>query len=132
MTQYMSRSQQAIIDAASLSRIIFVSNFDEDGECSICMTTLKGKSVKVTPCRHLFHSKCLRFWTEGKEKDSCPNCRASLGLNIVAEGSPVQHGPPDPFIAGMITRIMSSPSNIAHCHPRLSLAKCHQMSGSIP
>ena len=35
-----------------------------------------NKLYILTPCKHIFHSKCLEKWTEHKKV--CPNCRTSL------------------------------------------------------
>lgn len=36
----------------------------------------------VTPCRHAFCQPCLRRWTDGMGKGSCPYCRAMLPLEL--------------------------------------------------
>ena len=82
MNSRITKSELAKRDAAAMSRIIFVYNFDEVAECSICMASVQGKSAKVTPCGHVFHSKCLRGWTDMKSKDTCPNCRSALGTSL--------------------------------------------------
>ncbi|CAD8150382.1 unnamed protein product [Paramecium pentaurelia] len=49
-----------------------------DGQyCSICLErfTLLN-NVKITYCKHLYHSKCLRLWIE--KIKICPLCRAPL------------------------------------------------------
>lgn len=42
--------------------------------CSICLEELKA--AKVTPCRHYFHSLCLRKWLNVQNK--CPMCHTAL------------------------------------------------------
>ena len=42
--------------------------------CSICLEELK--SAKVTPCKHYFHSLCLRKWLNVQDK--CPMCHTAL------------------------------------------------------
>lgn len=101
------RSQHAKDDAARLSRIIFVSKYDAFEECSICMMGVNGKSAKVTPCKHVFHSKCLRTWTDEKNKDTCPNCRSTL-RNELTVVPPVD--PMEMFVTAMMSRVMSTPS----------------------
>ena len=44
--------------------------------CSICLEELKA--AKVTPCRHFFHSLCLRKWLNVQNK--CPMCHTALLL----------------------------------------------------
>ena len=36
----------------------------------------KDKPFMVTPCHHIFHSKCLELWIE--QKNECPYCRAKI------------------------------------------------------
>ena len=107
MNSRITKSELAKRDAAAMSRIIFVYNFDEVAECSICMASVQGKSAKVTPCGHVFHSKCLRGWTDMKSKDTCPNCRSALGtsLEVVPPLDPM-----DVFVTSMLARVMSTPS----------------------
>ena len=71
------------------------------------MASVQGKSAKVTPCGHVFHSKCLRGWTDMKSKDTCPNCRSALGtsLEVVPPLDPM-----DVFVTSMLARVMSTPS----------------------
>ena len=35
-----------------------------DDECSVCMQTLLGTTVFITPCKHVFHARCLRRWSD--------------------------------------------------------------------
>lgn len=42
--------------------------------CSICLEELKA--AKVTPCKHYFHSLCLRKWLNVQNK--CPMCHTAL------------------------------------------------------
>ena len=42
--------------------------------CSICLEELKA--AKVTPCKHYFHSLCLRKWLNVQDK--CPMCHTAL------------------------------------------------------
>ena len=41
---------------------------------------IKNKKYIMTPCKHLFHSKCLEMWLQRKKE--CPNCRKEINLNI--------------------------------------------------
>lgn len=45
------------------------------GNCSICLGELQG-IVRILPCFHKFHEKCLFSWL--RFKSSCPNCRYLL------------------------------------------------------
>eukprot|EP01135_Chromosphaera_perkinsii_P005636 Nk52_evm7s356 gene=Nk52_evmTU7s356 len=45
-----------------------------DDDCAICRERMDN--AKVLPCKHLFHSSCLRSWLE--QHGTCPTCRRSL------------------------------------------------------
>jgi hypothetical protein len=48
-----------------------------DKECTICFEEFKSKEeVLQTPCKHIFHQKCIKPWFEKVSK--CPNCRAKV------------------------------------------------------
>jgi hypothetical protein len=48
-------------------------NYQNDiNECSICLETL-NKNIISTNCKHKFHIKCLKKWTN--ISNSCPCCR---------------------------------------------------------
>ncbi|KAL4504422.1 hypothetical protein ABPG72_009868 [Tetrahymena utriculariae] len=45
--------------------------------CSICFIKLEqGDIVNQLPCKHIFHSKCIKPWL--KLSPCCPNCRFDL------------------------------------------------------
>ncbi len=46
-----------------------------DNVCSICLEEV-GASRARTPCRHSFHTECLRLWL--RNNHSCPNCRIHI------------------------------------------------------
>ena len=51
-------------------------------ECSICMDKITQNKIWVTttPCKHVFHKKCLDQWKERfHTAPTCPNCRAVIG-----------------------------------------------------
>ena len=51
-------------------------------ECSICMNEItKNEKMVTTPCKHVFHKRCLDKWRErsGTAAPTCPNCRAVIG-----------------------------------------------------
>ena len=54
------------------TRVMFVTKSDLDDDCSICLSSFRNRSVLKTPCKHVFHSKCLR---------SCSNrCTEVVGI----------------------------------------------------
>ncbi|CAG9329946.1 unnamed protein product [Blepharisma stoltei] len=56
----------------------FASDLEFLGEsvCTICLTELsENDKVKITTCRHIFHSSCLNEWLILKSfRPRCPNC----------------------------------------------------------
>ncbi|CAD8074481.1 unnamed protein product [Paramecium sonneborni] len=46
--------------------------------CCICLVQfLRRDQTRETPCKHFFHTNCLRDWT--KKNTTCPVCRQELG-----------------------------------------------------
>ncbi|CAK77882.1 unnamed protein product (macronuclear) [Paramecium tetraurelia] len=46
--------------------------------CCVCLVQfLKRDQTRETPCKHYFHTNCLRDWT--KKNTTCPVCRQELG-----------------------------------------------------
>lgn len=49
-------------------------------ECSICMNEITENEMVTTPCKHVFHTKCLEKWKDrSNTAPTCPNCRAVIG-----------------------------------------------------
>lgn len=47
-------------------------------ECAVCIDPyLLEDHVTMLPCRHLFHTKCVRTWAT-RENENCPSCRYDL------------------------------------------------------
>ncbi|KRW99425.1 hypothetical protein PPERSA_12529 [Pseudocohnilembus persalinus] len=45
--------------------------------CSICYNQFeKGDIIRQTPCKHLFHTECIKPWF--KNSQQCPNCRFEI------------------------------------------------------
>ena len=54
---------------------------NERHECAICMCDATGKrhSIRLEPCEHVFHKKCIEKWvTSSGGKTSCPLCRGTI------------------------------------------------------
>lgn len=56
--------------------------YKHDGEtcetCSICLEDFKeGEPVRVLPCEHVFHPKCVDEWLQ-KWNRTCPLCKSSI------------------------------------------------------
>ena len=54
--------------------------------CAICLDELKA--AKVTPCRHYFHTLCLRKWLNVQNK--CPMCHTTIVHWVARHGLPNQ------------------------------------------
>ena len=55
------------------------------GDCTICLDSLESKPLSMSPCRHIFHTECIKKWT-AKPNNSCPFCRSNC--------TPLQDPPP--------------------------------------
>lgn len=54
-----------------------LTNSEETSICTICQDDLElNQVVKRTPCKHIFHSRCLSTWLESNH--TCPICRYQL------------------------------------------------------
>ncbi|EAR90473.2 anaphase-promoting complex subunit 11 RING-H2 finger protein (macronuclear) [Tetrahymena thermophila SB210] len=52
---------------------------DNTNNCSICLVEIVTQDeLRLTICRHLFHSNCLISWIS--QNDSCPLCRQSFAI----------------------------------------------------
>ena len=52
-----------------------------DDECSICiMKYIVTDKIKVLPCKHIFHKKCIKKWLN--KEDTCPLCNFDLKKEI--------------------------------------------------
>jgi hypothetical protein len=48
-----------------------------DDECPICIMKYKvADKIKVLPCKHIFHKKCIKKWLD--KKDTCPLCNFDI------------------------------------------------------
>lgn len=68
-----------------LTQIIYSSNDSEKPECPICYECIDEKykysgetEMQMTPCNHLFHTRCIYHWMILEGKSNCPNCRNNL------------------------------------------------------
>jgi len=55
------------------------------GDCTFCLDSLESEPLSMSPCQHIFHSKCIQEWT-AKSNNSCPLCRSKC--------TPLQDPPP--------------------------------------
>ena len=57
-----------------------VSEKKQEHICSVCMVAYEpGTKIFVLPCRHHFHSDCIRPWFA--QAHACPVCRFDLNAN---------------------------------------------------
>ena len=59
-----------------------IKSENKQSSCCICFEEFDEQvSVRETPCKHLFHDKCIIKWIKLKiEQPECPYCRTSLIL----------------------------------------------------
>jgi Ring finger domain len=51
-------------------------------ECCICLETMEqGETVRILPCRHVFHHECINGWFH-HNKYSCPMCKVDLKKHL--------------------------------------------------
>ncbi|EDV22604.1 uncharacterized protein TRIADDRAFT_59008 [Trichoplax adhaerens] len=49
----------------------------DEPTCPICLETfLSGEDIRITPCQHEFHKKCVDLWFE--ENYTCPLCKSNI------------------------------------------------------
>ncbi|KAJ2601621.1 hypothetical protein H4R99_002948 [Coemansia sp. RSA 1722] len=55
-------------------------SFTEEKSCAICLCGyVSGESVRVLPCKHGFHQKCIDTWLLSKHMTvHCPVCKSSI------------------------------------------------------
>ena len=60
----------------------FDSSLIED-ECSICLSKYKiTDMLKILPCKHGFHKKCIKKWLSRDEHNSCPLCNLDIKAEV--------------------------------------------------
>ena len=54
------------------------NKYSENYQCIICMEEYeKNENVKLLPCGHIFHDKCIKEWL--MKQKSCPFCKSEIG-----------------------------------------------------
>ena len=60
----------------------FDNSLIED-ECSICLCNYKITDLlKILPCKHGFHKKCIKKWLSNDEHNKCPLCNFDIKAEI--------------------------------------------------
>ncbi|KAJ1896146.1 hypothetical protein LPJ66_004171 [Kickxella alabastrina] len=64
-------------------------SFMDETSCAICLCNYSpGESLRLLPCRHAFHQKCIDTWLLSKNMTvHCPVCKSSIidGLRVLNE-----------------------------------------------
>ena len=66
--------------AKEMNRVILETNSQCDDNCSICLSSLKNKTVAHLPCGHIFHHSCLmkQFKSSHNSATHCAMCRTDF------------------------------------------------------
>ena len=56
--------------------LLTAEQLTQEGDCSVCMETLKDVPAMELPCSHHFHKKCICQWF--KSRNTCPVCRYEI------------------------------------------------------
>ena len=60
----------------------FDSSLIED-ECSICLSKYKiTDMLKILPCKHGFHKKCINKWLSDEQHNKCPLCNLDIKAEV--------------------------------------------------
>lgn len=62
------------------SLLIFSKNYDKFEECSICYETFQDTNIRILPCFHKFHVKCIDTWLLEENKLTCPLCTNPIDM----------------------------------------------------
>ena len=57
-----------------------IYNDNPDDSCAICIEEFDNKKevVKLNPCNHFFHKKCITEWVKTTRNPNCPTCRTEI------------------------------------------------------
>lgn len=67
----------------------------EEQTCAVCLEPFhNNESIRVLPCKHEFHKKCVDPWL--KIKQNCPMCKSSITKTPPASTNPLATASPHP------------------------------------
>ena len=73
-----NRASETATFIKELPEIRLQNEEDKEEDCPICMDTLGDQLVSSGPCKHYFHSVCLKNWLSVDGKLHCPICRMGV------------------------------------------------------
>jgi len=85
---YPSRKRRIIVNANENTCSICLEALKEECPRPFLLFNFRQKKLLKTPCKHIFHAKCLREWKNTKHQ--CPNCRSNLGHDSDDSDFPVE------------------------------------------
>ena len=89
----MSLNNNYELASISLNRVIAQKKYNNDEQCSICLTSMLNQTVLHIPCGHIFHNNCINtvFKSDCLTKYNCPLCRFDIYGALRKLGFPPLH-----------------------------------------
>lgn len=66
-------------------------------ECSVCYEPITARNGIQLPCKHTYHTKCLRRWVNSNHA-TCPYCRSALPDHVIDRLSPAAESATRTFV----------------------------------
>lgn len=64
---------------ARLYKFITTCGFEQIETLEVCAICREVNEIKcITPCKHIFHDKCLTMWINASKTKNCPMCRTKI------------------------------------------------------
>ena len=73
--------------AFQMKRLVIQGRCSLSDNCMICLENMHRSKCIYLPCKHAFHSKCLKQLVE-RRIDTCPLCRAGFKDSLTVFGLP--------------------------------------------
>ncbi|XP_045687316.1 LOW QUALITY PROTEIN: E3 ubiquitin-protein ligase ZNRF4 [Phyllostomus hastatus] len=69
--------------------------------CAICLDEYEeGEQLKILPCSHIYHCKCIDPWFSQAAQRSCPVCKRSVPSTEDSSDSTIESIDEDPYLQG--------------------------------